>query len=435
MNSIVIKGAGFVNKGAEAMLRTVQAQLSSRVPGIEIGLWQLRAAYRPAAVAAGFTPLQLPCTRDRFPWTWIRGTAADMLWGVMSVRGAGRLRQLAALPHRERFLAGACEQFLRKKFPDPDCVLDISGFAYGDAFGPAAFAANRYLPAYCRRRGIPYICLPQAWGSFRKPGMAAALREFAGAPGVVLCARDRRSAGYLAEALGRAPGSIPVAPDIAFAFSSAGRLPGEQRAARMCLGLQRPIVGVGPSMRVYERAAGRGPASVYLRALVHFIRHVIAAYDVDVVVQPNEIDAGGAGFDDRYLCSMIVAAVGRPDRCGTVTEPMPAEDVHALIGRFSCLVGSRYHGLIFALSQGVPCLAIGWSHKYAELLSQFGLEHAVQEVDGIDAPGLIAAFEDTWARRDALRPVIAATARRLQQQCTVFFDELAGTLFGPERRA
>ena len=32
---VMVVGGSFINKGAEAMLRTVQAELSARVPGIQ----------------------------------------------------------------------------------------------------------------------------------------------------------------------------------------------------------------------------------------------------------------------------------------------------------------------------------------------------------------------------------------------------------------
>jgi polysaccharide pyruvyl transferase WcaK-like protein len=37
-------------------------------------------------------------------------------------------------------------------------------------------------------------------------------------------------------------------------------------------------------------------------------------------------------------------------------------------------ISSRFHSLIAGLSQQVPILAIGWSHKYRELLQLFDLE-------------------------------------------------------------
>ena len=45
-----------------------------------------------------------------------------------------------------------------------------------------------------------------------------------------------------------------------------------------------------------------------------------------------------------------------------------------IIGGSLLLVGSRYHSIVAALSQCVPCVGLGWSHKYDTLFQDFGCE-------------------------------------------------------------
>jgi colanic acid/amylovoran biosynthesis protein len=56
-----------------------------------------------------------------------------------------------------------------------------------------------------------------------------------------------------------------------------------------------------------------------------------------------------------------------------VDANISAAEVKSVIGDCDLLVGSRYHALIAALSQGIPVAAIGWSHKYEELLKEANL--------------------------------------------------------------
>src|SRR5690606_16707582 len=82
------------------------------------------------------------------------------------------------------------------------------------------------------------------------------------------------------------------------------------------------------------------------------------------------------GKDDRALADKLSAAVGGIP----VIEEKGALQIKGILGACSGTLGSRFHGLVSALSQGVPALATGWSHKYQMLFEDYGVPEGLLEV-------------------------------------------------------
>ena len=59
---------------------------------------------------------------------------------------------------------------------------------------------------------------------------------------------------------------------------------------------------------------------------------------------------------------------------------LDALEVKRVIGGAKLLISSRYHGVVSGLVQGVPTLCTSWSHKYSELLKEYGCDNGLLSI-------------------------------------------------------
>jgi colanic acid/amylovoran biosynthesis protein len=116
------------------------------------------------------------------------------------------------------------------------------------------------------------------------------------------------------------------------------------------------------------------------------------------------------GERDVELAGRIREGLGEPIRVVQRADPL---ELKAIIGACDFVVGSRYHGLVSALSQGVPAIGAAWSHKYRYLFEDFGWAGYLVELpaDTAKLAGLIGSFCDPKEREKARNHLLEGNAR------------------------
>ncbi len=319
--TIELRGVEFVNKGAELMLYAIADQLRQKMPDVRIVMEITPRAPRAKITGAGFYCKTFFVKRGidfGAMLRWFPTVIKDKLGFIDDAR--------------------------------IDVVLDGSGFAFGDKWGAdkAGFRLADHLTTW-KRQGKKVIMLPQAFGPFTEAALIKKMKFILKHADLVF-ARDSMSFSYLKE-LGVTGANIQQAPD--FTNLVKGKLPDY-------ISEYKGRVAIIPNEKMKETGdldVDQGYNSFLEKLILQFRKQGEEPF---FLIHESLMD--------KQIAEEVVAALG-------IDIPIVAEEnplyVKGLIGQSKAVFTSRFHGLASALSQSIPCLATGWSHKYQMLFNDY----------------------------------------------------------------
>lgn len=323
---IEIRRAGFTNKGAELMFRAVVEQIRSRIPD--------------ATIVTIPDKLDSYCERGKlcvYQKIWYQ--RYGFRWGNIG----------AVVPRRIRRRYGLYMD------SEIDVVLDTAGFAYGDQWPLSNLAEAVKSSSRWKKRKTKVVFLPQAFGPFsdrRRRRLVDKLIQNAD----LVFPREKDSYDHIVSAVGPR-GNVQVAPD--FTNLVEGFLPDwfDTEKNRFC---------VIPNYRMIDKTTDSS-SNDYLPMMRSAV-----AYLLETGAKPFVLIHEGK--NDEWLAEQMVA--DQPEPIEVVMEPN-ALAIKGIIGQSDGVLSSRFHGLVSALSQGVPALGTSWSHKYQMLFEDYGFADGV----------------------------------------------------------
>ncbi len=326
---IEIRKAGFVNKGAELMLYAVLQKISKMYPDAKFVMApDYEASYENRA----------RCGLLQKAWLWRYG----IQWGDFLIMAPKKLRKMYGIVLDR----------------DIDVVLDAAGFSYTDQWGDWF---TQELAKSCRRWrkiGTKVILLPQAFGPFKSSKIREAIKTVADNADMIFT-REHVSYNYLIDVVGHRT-NIKIAPDFTNLIN--GILPNNFNSLRH----QFCIV---PNYRMLDKTSPK-QGSAYLPFMIKCVKY-LAQNKLEPFLLVHE------GPNDLRLANKIMNSAG-------VTIPIIAENdplfIKGILGSCTGCISSRFHALINCLDQGVPALAVGWSHKYKLLMDDYGFPDGCLDV-------------------------------------------------------
>ena len=298
------------------------------------------------------------------------------------------------------FLFRMIPEVLRRRYGvvinnEIDVVLDASGFAYGEQWGVDKLMERLSREIVrLKQQGKKVILLPQAFGPFPggkfKKEMAVVLDN-----ADAIYARDRVSKSYLDEIQADKARLFPDFTNLVKVGVAGG-------PRDICVIPNHKMISMGGEKN-------------YQEMLVRLVGDLLeSGRTVSLLLHE--------GKKDKDIADFIVDTYKGQVELLQSNDPL---EIKALIGSFSIVVSSRFHGLVSALSQNIPAVATGWSHKYRELMVDYGVESLMVSDRG--------SYDELWSRvellldaseLDAHRRKIANSSEELKAQSMAMWKDV-----------
>jgi len=374
------------NRGAEAMLETSIGRIRDRFPDARFSVF----SYYPEKDAQLIRDSAVSVRKS---------TPAYLVLVLFPM-------SLLAAPFA-RFLGRVPGFFPRsvRELAESRALVDLAGVSFIDGrekFLP--FNILTILPAMLL--GTPVFKLAQAVGPFKKRINRFAARLLKHCALVV--ARGDVTESHLAQINFPADKTL-AAPDVAFLFESRDSLSDEGAEEASALAARaselraagRAVVGLCPSAVLLGKAEEEGWDYVGFMAAV---ASGLIADGHSVLLFPNATRAGSVKRRNNDLPVIAAIAERVGDAAGenvlAVRGDVNAAALRVVLEACSVAAVSRFHAMVGTLAIGVPVCVVGWSHKYLEVMKQFGLEEFVFDYSAHDPEALRAVVGRLLSERD-----------------------------------
>jgi polysaccharide pyruvyl transferase WcaK-like protein len=267
---------------------------------------------------------------------------------------------------------------------DASVVVDVAGISFADGRGFAIVVYNALMTGVPLMLGVPVVKAAQALGPFQTlPNKWVAplvLRRVR-----TVCARGARTREHL-DSLGGI-NAIDVA-DLAFSLDEAASFPASVATALDAIDKDFIVVMPSAVVRGIYESTGANYVSA-MSALVADIRHKTGC---SVVIAPHSYRAGlpEGRMNDGPVCREVAEACSSDTQVLGLDFDLTAGELRHLVAHSSVLVTSRFHAMISGLATSTPTVVVGWSHKYKEVLDDFGLASLGLDSSALNAPSGIA---------------------------------------------
>lgn len=385
MKNIIITGGELFNKGAQAMTFITVNEMKKRFADHHIYLLSEMDSQRPKK------------EQERYVFSF-------MGWYPLKFAKSQSnpiLRTVCLLRNRKELMEA------EEIYKNADLMVDISGYALGSNWSIAT--CNRYLDhlEFAREFQIPVYLMPQSFGPFEFQGdegekIDKRIAELL--PTVkIICAREEEGFQQLKERYHLS--NVILTNDLVLN----NRRINLKNVYRNMPEISLPDVIPGstaviPNQRNYEVANESHAQNCYILFIQKLLQICPAVY----LISHSNLDI--------HICKQLKSEFVNESRVVLIEKELNCIEFNEIVKNFYFIVASRFHAIVHAFKNNIPCIALGWATKYHELMKQFSQERYMLDVrQAIREDTINVTIEAMINNRDSNSYTIEKTLSKLQE--------------------
>lgn len=363
MKNFLIVGANFNNKGAQSMLFVTVNELKKRFKDCNI---YYAAVSKYDEKKYSFLPFyyseyskEYALSKNFFKRITIicRSTSKDLIKFII----------------RKKDNLFKC-LYVKKNIKKIDIILDVSGFNLGDKWDDYTQISYLRNIEIAKMNNIPIILLPQSFGPFNsydnRKKLLKRIREDLKYPKMIFA---RENEGYkflknnfeltnLKKSCDLVLQSNKI--DLSNIYTSEPVIKNPN--------IENNSIALVPNVQCIKH----GDRDKIINIYKDIINYIISLNKKVYLIRHS--------YEDIEICKLIKNEFQSNNKVILMYDNFSCLEYDNIIKKFDFVICSRYHGIVHAYRNGIPCISLGWAIKYLELMKIFNQEKFVHNITSND---------------------------------------------------
>ena len=350
-SKILIVGANFENKGAQSMLFITVDELKKRMPGCEVYF-------------AGCEVF------DENKYAFHEVFYSEPAKSIALGNNAMMLETKCFIKDCVKFVVGKRNNLsrfneIKNLIKKINIIIDVSGFNIGKKWSVEIQESYLNNIRLARKYNIPIIMMPQSFGSFDYPEdkkfLLKEISELLKYPKIIF-AREREGYQMLTEQFGLK--NVQLSTDLVLQndgvdVSNIYKKPLKNMSLPH---VEKNSVALIPNTQCFNHGDKDRNIQMYKEIISYLLK---AGKTVYIFRHSRE---------DFPICKLIAEQFQGNKNVVLLDNEFSCLEYDEFVKKFDFVICSRFHGVVHAYRNYIPCILLGWAIKYKELAANVGQE-------------------------------------------------------------